>query len=629
MSTGKKPIDNPFGSRPSSIPLTGVNYNFITQGMKNRFLDSFEADLDDPNNPVYVFYGQSTNWGSNNSPNDTSDTPTLPTNAFSDDISARINMTALARLDASNTNLGIKKRTWRSGTVYGQYTTTEDQSASPNDNYYVVQSRVNLPQYGAVYKCLDNNGGAPSTQAPYVDIEEGIKPVTLSDGYKWKYMMTIPGSLISQFNTNQSPLQDYLPLWNSTDYKGSLGTIDRIDVTSLGTNYNYSPHSSPNGSDIYGGIYSKPAIPVFVDGDGGTVEVTKIRIAADGTSNGRIVGFNTDVSEMVTEATGGYTTLEKFPEYKNHVPVKFLEDVTTFTEEQLSSINQPNRKTAYGLAKITLKNGRGIIDSPGDIKIINGGDNYQNSTLVKVVQSSTIAYATGFDTPTGGIKKVSVLEEGSGHSNAVLVPVVNSPGGTGFVGKPVVSPLLGHGGDPQKELNATSLFITKSIIGNYDPGTDPSTLDFSRTNDFRQIGLIRRPRKYGSDEVATSETLNAKHIISVIDNPQGELASKNESGSDKDLLITGNISRAQGRIVDMFQVSNSTTWNIRYVKVGTRDFIANEKLLFANITTPISINEVTTPELDVYSGDILFINNNEAITRDKQQTETVNLLITF
>ena len=131
----------------------------------------------------------------------------------------------------------------------------------------------------------------------------------------------------------------------------------------------------------------------------------------------------------------------------------------------------------------------------------------------------------------------------------------------------MVSPLLGHGGDPQKELNATSLFITKSIIGNYDPGTDPSTLDFSRTNDFRQIGLIRRPRKYGSDEIATSETLNAKHIISVVDNPQGELASKNESGSDKDLLITGNISRAQGRIVDMFQVSNSTTWNIRYVKV--------------------------------------------------------------
>ena len=79
----------------------------------------------------------------------------------------------------------------------------------------------------------------------------------------------------------------------------------------------------------------------------------------------------------------------------------------------------------------------------------------------------------------------------------------------------------------------------------------------------------------------------------------------------------------------MFQVSNSSTWNVRYVKVGTRDFIANEKLLFANITTPISIAEALPPEVDVYSGDILFINNNEAITRDKQQTETVNLLITF
>ena len=625
----KEPIDNPFVSRPSSLPLTGVNYNFITQGMKNRFLDSFESDLDDSDNPVYVFYGQSTNWGSNNSPSDISDTPTLPTNAFSDDISARINMTALARLDASNTNLGIKKRTWRSGTVYGQYTTTEDQSESPNDNYYVVQSVSNLPQYGSVYKCLDNNGGAPSTQAPYVDIEESIRPVTLDDGYKWKFMMRIPGSLISQFNTNQSPLQDFLPLWNSTDYKGSFGTIDRVDIINRGTNYYYSPQNSPNGSDIYGGIFSQTTVPLFVEGDGGSVEITKIRIAPDGTSNGRIVGFNTNAAEMITDPIGGYSILEKYPEYKNHIPVKFLEDVTTFTEEQLSSINNPNRKTAYGLAKITLRDGRGIIDSPGDIKIINGGDSYQNSTLVKVVQSSTVAYATSFDTPVGGIKRISVLEEGSGHSSANIIPVVNSPGGTGLNAIPVVSPLLGHGGDPQKELNATSLFITKSIIGNYDPGTDPSTLDFSRTNDFRQIGLIRKPKKYGSDEVATDSTLNAKHILSVVDNPQGELASKFEVGADKDLLITGNVSRAQGRIIDMFQVSNSSTWNVRYVKVGTRDFIANEKLLFANITTPISIAEALPPEVDVYSGDILFINNNEAITRDKQQTETVNLLITF
>ena len=621
----KEPIDNPFGSRPSSLPLTGINYNFITQGMKNRFLDSLESDLDNPENPIYVFYGQSVNWGSNNSPNDISDTPTRPTNSFKDDISARINMTALSRLDATNTNLGIKKRTWRSGAIYGQYSTNQDQSESPNDNYYVVQTAVNLPEYGAIYKCLDNNGGRPSTAAPYLDIAQSVKPVTLRDGYKWKYMTTIPGALLSQFNTNQSPLQDYIPLWNSTDYAGSLGTIDRIDVDTSGIGYGYSD-TSPN--DKYQGLFDTPAVPIFIEGDGGSTEITKIKIADNGTTNGGLTSFNSNADEMITATEGGYADISRNTPFNSWVPVKFLEDAETFTEDQLSNINLPNRKTAFGIAKITVKGGRGIIDSPGDIKIIQPGNNYQNGTLIKVVQSSTIAYATGFNSDNG-ITRIEVLDEGSGHSNANLVPIHASPGGSGFTGTAVISPLLGHGGNPKKELNATNLFITKSIIGNYEPGIDPSTLDFSRTNDFRQIGLIRKPLKYGSTELATSQTLNAKHILTVTDNPQGEIDSKNKSGSDKDLLITGNISRAQGRIVDTFQVADSTTWNIRYVKVGTRDFISNEKLLFANITTPITISNVTTPELDVYSGDILFINNNEPVTRDKQQTETVNLLITF
>jgi hypothetical protein len=621
------PLDNPFSSRPNNIPLTGVSYNFITQSMKSRFLETFEGDLDDATRPIYVFYGQSVNWGSSYlSPNSTNDSPVIPTNAFKDDINVRRNMTALSRLTANNTNVAFRKRSWESGKVYGQYEVNLDQSASPNNNYYVFQGRVNLPNYGSVYKCLDNNGGGASTQPPHDQIQPSIRPVTLRDGYKWKYMFTVPGSLLSQFNTNQSPNPDFAPLYITDDWTGSIGTIDRVDISSPGVNY--SPSYSADNGGWYGGIYDTPVTPIFVDGDGDTVESTRIRIKT--VTNGSLVQFYPEKDQLINAVEGdSYTTLDSYPKLNNWVPVKFIEDSSSFEESQLSLINNPNRKTATGLAKITLSdNGRGIIDSPGDIKILNGGSNYQSDTLVKVVQSSTLAYATQYDS-NHGIKKVTIFQDGSSHTQAKLIPVHTSPGPVGFIGQPIISPLQGHGGDPKKELNANSIFITKSIIGNYEAGIDASTLDFSRTNDFRQVGLIQTPRKFAANDLATDETLTAKHVLSVIDNAQGELAAADLTGAIKDLKIVGNISRAEGRIVDMFSIANTTTKTIRYIKIGAKDFLPNEYLLFSGITTPIRINSANPPEVDVYSGNILYINNNEVITRDKQQTETINFLIQF
>ena len=152
-------------------------------------------------------------------------------------------------------------------------------------------------------------------------------------------MPTIPGSLLSQFNTNQSPLQDYIPLWNSVDYAGSLGTIDRIDVDASGIGYGYS-NTSPN--DKYQGLFDTPAVPIFIEGDGGSTEITKIKIADNGTTNGGLTSFNDNADDMITDTVGGYADISRNTPFNNWVPVKFLEDAQTFTEAQLSNINLPN-----------------------------------------------------------------------------------------------------------------------------------------------------------------------------------------------------------------------------------------------------------------------------------------------
>ena len=80
-------------------------------------------------------------------------------------------------------------------------------------------------------------------------------------------------------------------------------------------------------------------------------------------------------------------------------------------------------------------------------------------------------------------------------------------------------------------------------------------------------------------------------------------------------------------MVDIFtQGSNKI---VRYNKTGVSDFIAGENILATGLTGNHRIDSVTNPEVDVFTGDVLFINNSEPISRDEDQSETVNFIITF
>ena len=57
-------------TRGSNLLTAGKSFNFITQSLKTKFIDSFESDLG--SNPLYIFYGRSNAWGNDN------DSPTKP-----------------------------------------------------------------------------------------------------------------------------------------------------------------------------------------------------------------------------------------------------------------------------------------------------------------------------------------------------------------------------------------------------------------------------------------------------------------------------------------------------------------------------------------------------------------------
>lgn len=625
-------ITNPFGSRTNANVLSQASStnNFITQSLKIRFLNSFERDLD--NEQIYLFYGQTTPWGADyESPLSTSDNIPTATNSFSDDIRARNGITALKKIKAADTNIAFRLYKWENGTVYNHYNTEVDQTITGNDNYYVVDNDIQSTAYGDVYKCLDNNGGSKSVINPFGTLSTAKNPVVTEDGYKWKYMFKIPGSLLSKFATLQDPRPDYVPFPSDdvgTLFKTDPGTIDRIDVTAAGSNY--SPTRASNGT-YFDGAYDTPVVPIFVDGNGARAESAKIVIGTD--NNGAITSFDRDGFVSGTEQDYRYPTQGAYNKLNRWTPVRFIEDITANEDlNALSNVDVVDRTIATGIARISETTG--VIDSPNDIKIVNGGTGYSAGQTVKIIQSSTLAYGVSLDS-SGGINKVEVIpnREGKNHTVASLVPVIettNAP--SGFKATPIISPPEGHGGNPKRELNAKAFFITSKITGQTGEATGLDA-DFSRTNDFRQVGLIQNPFAFGSSELANpspATTLTAKYQLSVLD--QGSVfAGAIQTNQVEDAIIIGTFSRARGRIIDVFS-QGAGQYAIRYTKLGSQDFTENDRIVSTIIgdkALKIPNNTIKQPEVDVYSGDILFINNNSPITRSSEQTETVNFLLTF
>jgi hypothetical protein len=120
-----------------------------------------------------------------------------------------------------------------------------------------------------VFKCLDNNGNSQSQYMPAISIDGQLPEnpfIQTDDGYKWKYLYTVPTGLKTRFfNADYMPtVKDSTVVANAVD-----GRIDIINILSAGTGY-YAG-GSINNYDI---------LTVSGDGSGAdiTVDITEGRI---------------------------------------------------------------------------------------------------------------------------------------------------------------------------------------------------------------------------------------------------------------------------------------------------------------------------------------------------------------
>ena len=268
----------------------------ITNKFRVNNSEQFSESFSETANQVYYLgIGRPQPFGTSARPDNRTDyegtdtAPITPGDTVGREFYTYDDLIAAKRVTSSDVSFVLPRRNWTSGTVYdyyrhdyGEYVTgstttriTSDSGATnlTDSTYYVLTAARN------VYKCLDNNGGAASTDEP-TGVSTSV--ITTTDSYKWKFMYTLSAAQQSNFlsidfmavSPNSSPSAD-----QSNVISAAVdGSIDIVKIKSPGS----------GGTD---GTFN--GIPVRGDGSGAVASVT--------VSGGAVI------SVAVTTPGSGYT----------------------------------------------------------------------------------------------------------------------------------------------------------------------------------------------------------------------------------------------------------------------------------------------------------------------------------
>ena len=249
------------------------------------------------------------------------------------------------------------------------------------------------------------------------------------------------------------------------------------------------------------------------------------------------------------------------------------------------------------------------------IDVTAGGTGYTSAPTVTITGDGSGATATA--TVAGGAV-TAVTVTGKGTNYRVVDITFSGGGGSDAAARGVLAPKAGHGTDPIAELGGFFISLNTKLDGN-DGG------DLTVGNDFRQILLLDEPRDYNATplagNIATANTLKATSYLQ---------SSTAVTAFTVDELIVGQTSGAQAYVVEL----NGDDSRIRYhqnSKTGYTAFQNSEVVTgqTSNTSATLTSSANGAPEVDRLSGDILFLENRDPISRTTTQIEDIKVIIEF
>jgi hypothetical protein len=334
----------------------------------------------------------------------------------------------------------VNINSWEEGIIYTEYDDSKAISSINNTPFYISTPPSGSGDSYNIFKCISNNYGSRSIEKPLS--EESINQLDgiyyLSDGYVWKYMLTVPSTIFDKFGGS-----GYIPIVRNMQVE----TIANEGIYSILVENRSSNSGYERLTGVIDSILSNNRIIIRITGNipfnkSPNIYANRSLIINPGSSSQEI---DTQIFKILSS---GEIDGQNFLEIEINSTVINLES----TIEIIPTVEIIGDGT--GAKAITIFDDTNTIIK--SIKLIDSGNNYQNA------KARIINPTANFD-PTN-INRSDV--------EAIL--------------RPIISPKGGHGSDPVKELKSKNISISVNI-------TSKDSSKVTGSNSYSKIGLVKNP----------------------------------------------------------------------------------------------------------------------------------------
>ena len=644
--------------------------SFLLKDVAHRSLaDSVLNEVLTKRSIFYFYIGKVLPWDDPQNPPD-------PENStfYSSDVRNRI--VNIKRIDATDASLVVNRKDWSSGRVYDQFADYYTSNPAPNGatslkdaDFYVLTSEFK------VYKCLYNADGGLSTVEPSTT---DLAPIQLSDGYIWKYMYTIPLSLRSRFLT-----ADFMPVQKSVQNSFySDGQIDKVTISSKGSGYtgnakvrlsfdapgnitfgfrgspgadgNVTPNITPSistsgrfekiiitntgnniraaniaildidndGSNLFANVKvgntlftstgNAILLPVLQDGKMEDVLIadpgqnyssniqTTITINGDG-GNARLTPFVNDAGEVediiINERGEGFTFVD--------LNIVSPTGTGAVANVDLSTGDLDTLQSTVELSAVDGGLHNFIVNNPG-----SGFANLANLTFTVTGDGTGFQGNVVINRTNNTIANISVTNPGSGFTFANVQ--VSGGGGTGANISAVISPPNGHGFDAPTELFADTLIFFSTINNENIQGIDVN-------NDFRQFGIIKDIEQSGNKKAFANTTGTPTFLVTM------------DTVTDDTGNVVANDTVLELKDTDRrFEVVQTVSSDKQFLLTSLNNHTLASSDVLTDVSTASDFTVQTvnaTPDINKFSGDLLFIDNRTSVSFTDEQLVTLRTIL--
>jgi len=257
---------------------------------------------------------------------------------------------------------------------------------------------------------------------------------------------------------------------------------------------------------------------------------------------------------------------------------------------------------------------KGTINS---IQVISGGYGYGVANIRIEGDGNGATAEADIDTTSGRITRIRVTNIGQNYTYAVIHITGNGHAGTA---RAIISPYGGHGKNSPDEFFARTLMFYANVSTDLNQG-------IAVNNDYRQIGIIKNPRVY-NDDIRFNDALGSTCYVIEPSGTFDQAKFPRDSAISLNRLENGEVSNKKYRVI-------STTANSILIQSLNND-IPSVNDTWQNDEADAEINGATftatsvgLPQVDKYSGQMMFIDNKAGFTPSADETVTLRTVLRF